>query len=239
MHDKIGRTSIYFNIPESLSEARQVHGPRGFESGVSDERLEAYLPEFKWIAEQYRAIPATRIEPHDGLNADDWLTKEIGSHGEKDLVIIASHVSRSSVEVASPSGLVVPFPTGQLPLVDGSIFKLERATAKGPTVWTVGCETWDLDLGRLNLEKSELAFTTLISYPESLVVVRKLRAGNTIIQKINSLQAESWVPQRLPKSKQFRTIDKNHPLPGPPKNMAVVAELTQGKAIETIAKMLA
>ncbi|MBR1068855.1 hypothetical protein [Bradyrhizobium liaoningense] len=238
-HEKIGKTSVYFNIPETLQEARYVHGERDFQSGVSDERLEASLPELRWIAAQYKADGATKIEPRMGLSAADWLTAQIGTHRKNDLIILASHVSRSSVELASPSGILSRYPTGQLPLIDGSVFKLEKAVDSGPTVWTVGCETWDLELGRLSLEKSELAFTTKISYPESLLIVRKLRRGETLFEKINRLQADPWVPQRLPESHELQAIDENHPLPGPPRNMAVVAEVVQDKNILLVNKMTA
>jgi hypothetical protein len=236
---RIRRISIYFNIPETLQEAKYVHGKRDFQTGVKDALLEASLPELNRIAAQYRAMGGVKIEAHDDLNAADWLAKQISAHGSDDLVILASHINKSQIKLATPSGSFFQYPTGQLPLIDESVFKLQQATAAGPTVWTVGCETWDLELGRLNLQKSELAFTTKISYPESIAIVRKLTRGDTLMEKVNRLQGSPWTPQRMPKAGPVRSIDENHALPDPPRNLAVVAEIVQDKNIITADKMVA
>jgi hypothetical protein len=237
---EIKRTTLYFNVPETLQEAKNVHGRiERIQLGLSDSILEAYLPLLKEVADRYRALGGIKIEPQGGMNAADWLASQIAAHGENELVVIASHVARTSVLLTRPDGSPSSYPTGRLPLIDGSVYSMDKAKASGPTVWTVGCETWDLELGRLDLGKSELAFTTKISYPESVAVVRKILPGKTVSQKINGLQKEPWATQRLPESGEIRPVDVNHPLPGAPRSLGVMAEVIQDKNIVTTDKMLA
>lgn len=243
---KLGRTSIYYNIPENIGELQNVHGAREFQSGISEARMQASLPELRRVAELYSAMPATKIAPKNGLSAGEWLAQEVEQHGKNDLIIIASHVNKFDVELVSPNGIPIPYPAGQLPLVDGSLFKLARATVDGPTVWVVGCETWELQAGLINLQRSELAFTTKIEYHDSLHIVRLLRTGDTLMEKINSVQKVQWAPRQsqpaptpTPRPPLEFELEGSHPLPGAPRAMAVIAEATENKVMTMTDKMLA
>jgi len=235
---KLKRLSIYFNIPETLEQARFIHGPREFQRGLPDDRLAAYLPALKQITAQYREMRAVKIEPRGGLNAADWLKRELDQRGSDELVVIASHVNIYEIEMAAPGDFMSNYPAGQLPLIDGSVYKLEHAKAGGPTVWTVGCETWQLMRGELNLQRAELALTSKISYPESLHVIRELKDGGSVRESINKLQRREWQPQRAPASRPPESGD-DHPLPEPPRGVTIVVECIQDKAILTTEKMVA
>jgi hypothetical protein len=245
--EKVGRVSVYFNVPETLNEAINIHGQRDFQLGLPNSQLESYLSAFKLIAARYRSMKAIKIEGHGGFNAAEWLQNEIDKHSSEDLVIIASHVNIYNTIMIAPDGSPAFYKAGRLPLNDGSLFNLINVRSSGPTVWTVGCQTWISMAGEIDLRSTEVAFTTKITYPDSILVVQEVKEGLTIQERINRLQQKRWAPQQLERSRRTTRqptgptptpdLNDNHPLPGVESPVTFVAEVVGDKAIMTTDKM--
>jgi hypothetical protein len=106
----VERVHLLYNIPETLDEAVQVHGPRTFQDGTRqrgasvDELKHNLDSELKPIAAQLRAAGGVKIEPHSGESAKDFLEQYIRRLGPNDVVLIVSHVVRTDEEKPNPNG---------------------------------------------------------------------------------------------------------------------------------------
>ena len=141
---------VHYSIPRSLEEAKNVH------RGISEGRLAANLPYLRTLEESYRALGARRIEQSPGRAAAEVLDATIKQHGPDDLVVLVSHVETFPRWETTPGGEPSRYPAGRLPLVDGSQFLLERVVPNGPTVWIIGCDTWETLKGASDLAQPQL-----------------------------------------------------------------------------------
>lgn len=231
----VKRVIIYHNVPETLDEARNVHGFRKFgevdQEGYSDDELQREIPGFVEVARQLTAIGAIKIHSSGTQNAAKWLEQAVSSHGNDELVIIMSHIVQYGIEKITPGGSPFIYPAALLPLTDGSIYKPNIPSTKSDMVWLVGCETWDLNMQLLSLNLPALTLGAQVTYPVAFDIVKETTNGSSIREIINHLQRRRF---RLPPPRiQPETTDSDgHPLQlRRPPAVSAVAQMYEGNVL--------
>lgn len=224
---KIQKVHLLYNFPETLAEAKAIHADE------EEELLQLYMRTFEQLSARVQRLGGVRIRPQSGKKANEWLEDYLSRTDENDLVLVLSHVERSSIKMKNPDGDLIPYSDGDYPLIDETIHKISANGNSKSLVWTLGCDTWDaLSEGLLLENEPSLAITRPIEYHESVdLAERIMRSKGTVKSVIKDIQDIDF--DRLPRNAPKKDTSPHFTPARPHAPFAVVVENFSGPNVVT------
>lgn len=188
---KIGTTKLYFSIPRDASSFENIHG-ENIALGKEDE----FYENFSSLESDCKRLGGVAIKAEsEASSAARFLEKELEAAHPDDLIVLISHVEPRLYEEGGENGspltinerLVMPFS-------DGTFLEIPKNNKNGPSIWILGCNTWD-ELSSMQLKSSPtISISNKITYHEAVFLARKIMSdtGN-LRQRINTIQRSTFL----------------------------------------------
>jgi hypothetical protein len=171
LDEGISRVQSFYSVPTSISEARAIHGTQ-FTPG----EIQSALPGLRQIRSQLGSTGGIDLGTTRSTNVSEFLTNQISSAGDSELVVILAH----RVRFGGSYGLRFH---------DGSTLDLGAVRNAKPTVWVVSCDTWSSYASATGGRNLLLATTRQLTYRQGAALFERLR-GKTRRDVIHKIQQE-------------------------------------------------
>ncbi len=240
----IGRVVILYNIPRSVEEVIRIHG-----SGISPSRASANIPALRSIASRMAKVGGIDVNSLKTGTIAQGVSNYVNSLPGDNLILFLSHVIKLDAERSYKLPLL-PFEDGSryspvmrtpalnhfgspVPNIwDGKEDTLWDMSKLGPTVWTIGCSTWDTIINDVR-PQVELLTSRSLTYEHGAAAILAMRAARSIRDAASSILTKQPLETELLRNLLPSLQQQHAPLERPPETYFLKAEIIPGNNLYT------